>query len=705
MRNFKKILIYLGSSLITALLFCTLYIFTPNLADNIGSYFRDTLFKIRGEIENSNEVVIVDIDEHSIKRLGQWPWSRDKLSKIVENLTNAGALIIGFDIVFAEPDAQSPSLVFDKFNLKIKNAINYDEIFAAKLQNSPVVLGYQFKFDNIKDQNQTMPENKVIVIEKNKGSEKFIIEATSAITNIPILQNSSYSSGFFNNIPDNSGIIHSVPLVISYNDIIYPSLALEIIRLISSERKITINYSQDGINDISIGDLIIPTDRFGRLLVNFRGNERNFAYISADQIYDNKFDKSLIKDKIILIGTSAAGLLDMRATPFDTIFPGVEVHANVIDNILIGDFISKAPWIDGVNIAIIILVALIVPLFSLFSLWLSAILFISLIFGYIYGVYVMLFSYGYVIDIVFVLLTIITSFMVTILINYFYSIKKEETIRAKFALKVSKDVMNDLLSNADLNKFKATKREISVFFSDIRNFTTIAEQMNDSAKLISYLNSYLEPMSNIIIRHKGTIDKYIGDSIMAYYNAPLTIDNHADMAVISALEQIKELEILNQNLKKDNLPIIKIGIGINTGKAVIGEIGSHLRSDYTTIGDTVNIASRLESLSKTYGSIINITNYTKEQLKNNYTIRFVDKVQVKGKSKAIEVWEVISDNEPSIELKSELTMYEKAINFYKNMEFLKALELFSQLSQNSVLDATLYKLYYKRCNDLLNQKS
>ena len=317
----------------------------------------------------------------------------------------------------------------------------------------------------------------------------------------------------------------------------------------------------------------------------------------------------------------------------------------------------------------------------------------------------MLFSYGYVIDIVFVLLTIITSFMVTILINYFYSIKKEETIRAKFALKVSKDVMNDLLSNADLSKFKATKREISVFFSDIRNFTTIAEQMNDSAKLISYLNSYLEPMSNIIIRHKGTIDKYIGDSIMAYYNAPLTIDNHADMAVISALEQIKELEILNQNLKKDNLPIIKIGIGINTGKAVIGEIGSHLRSDYTTIGDTVNIASRLESLSKTYGSIINITNYTKEQLKNNYTIRFVDKVQVKGKSKAIEVWEVISDNEPSIELKSELTMYEKAINFYKNMEFLKALELFSQLSQNSVLDATLYKLYYKRCNDLLNQKS
>lgn len=705
-QKFKKFIIYFLLSIFISLAISSIYIFKSKLPDSFDNRIRDYFFKLRGEIQNTKNVLIVDIDEKSLKVLGQWPWSRDKVAKVIENLTKSNVGIIGFDVVFAEEDNSSPHKIFKKYNIKKDNIENYDLSFANVIKNSPTILGYQFELEDKKNLNQTSPKIPAIIIEKNKTlGEKYLIEAKGTILNTPSLQKSGYSSGFFNNIPDDSGLIRSVPLVISYKDTIYPSLALELLRVASNSNKITILYDENGITNVNLKDFSIPTDRHGRLLINFRGKERNFKYISALDIYNNDFKKEEIEGKIVLIGTSAAGLLDLRATPFESIYPGVEIHANVIDNILAGDFIYKASWIDAANILIIFSLSfLVIMLITYTPFWANPIVFLVFSYSSLYLSYEILFTQGLVFNIFFPLLTILASSIFTTLFDYFYEIRKEEAIKKKFASKVSKGVMDNLLKNMNSTEFQAMEKEITVFFSDIRDFTSISEKMQNAKELITYLNSYMEPMSNILTKYEGTIDKYIGDAIMAYWNAPMNVNNHADKAVQASLEQLDYLEILNKELIKNNQPIIKIGIGLNTGIAIIGEMGSIKRSDYTVIGDPINLGARLESLCKYYGSTLNISSFTKDKLEENYVFRYLDLVTVKGKDEAVEIWQVHSKGKAKKELKEELDLYHKAISLYKDAQFTDALDIFMLLNQsskktNNKINNKIYSIYISRCKD------
>lgn len=700
----KKFFIYSFASLSICTLLSFIYIFYPKLPDSIDNRFRDYLFNIRGEIPNSNSVVIVDIDEKSLKTLGQWPWSRNKLSLLLETLSAYEVGIIGFDIVFPENDNSSPHKVLKDLNIQSENAPDYDMIFAKTIATTPTILGYQFELEDEKHLNSATPKIPAIFIEKSKNLESnYLINAYGTILNIPKLQENSYSSGFFNNIPDNSGIIRSVPLVISYDDTIYPSLSLELMRIITQTQKVYINYDDQGVQNIVLNDIAIPTDRHGRLLINFRGKEKNFKYYSAIDVIEQKIDKEDLEGKIVLIGTSAAGLLDLRATPFESVYPGVEVHANAIDNMIEGDFIYKASWVDGANImAIFVLSFLTVFLITYVPFWVNPIIVITLLSSTIYGIYYMLFTQGVVLNIFFPISTIFLAIIVSIMLNYFFKIKQEEAIKKKFASKVSKEVMEDLLKNMDNSKFQAMEKEITVFFSDVRGFTQISESMPSAKELITYLNEYMEPMSNIINKYHGTIDKYIGDAIMAYWNAPCDVENHADKAVKASLEQIKYLDILNKKLQKENKPIIDIGIGLNSGMAVVGEMGSIGRSDYTVIGDSINLGARLESLCKYYGSKLNISNFTKKRLTKDYTFRFLDLVTVKGKSEPIEIWQVIDDKEPTKEIKEELERYHEAIKLYKESQFEKALTIFESIENSQYkTNDKIYKIYIQRCKEYI----
>ncbi|MPL68604.1 hypothetical protein SDC9_14332 [bioreactor metagenome] len=702
-KKIKKFSIYFVLSLSLSIFLSAIYIFFPSLPDSLDNRLRDYLFAIRGELPHNQNVVIVDIDETSIKSLGQWPWSRDKLAKILENLTLANVGIVGLDIVFAEEDRTSPHKILQDLKIYKKDVPNYDLEFANIVENSPVILGYQFdlvKKDNV---NAKVPQIPAIFIEKDKPQDKsYLIEAYNTILNIPQIQDKAYSSGFFNNIPDDTGIIRSVPLVISYDDTIYPSLALEVIRVINGTQKVVVQYDENGISNIVLDDISIPTDRYGRMLINFRGAERSFKYISAIDIYNNNFDKSEIDGKIVLIGTSAAGLFDLRATPFDSIFPGVEVHANIIDNILMQDFIYKASWLDGANILIIFVLSIIVVMLTTYTtFWANPIIFISFSTSYLFLVYNLLFDYGIVLNILFPIATVLIASIMTTLFDYFYNIKKEEAIKAKFASKVSKNVMDDILKNIDKNEFSAKSKEVTIFFSDIRGFTNISEKL-DAKELISFLNRYMQPMSEIIIKYQGTIDKFIGDAIMAYWNAPIDIKNHCDLALKASLEQLEVLEKLNVELQKENLPKIDIGIGLNTGTVIVGEMGSSLRSDYTVIGDTINLGSRVESLCKYYDSKLNISNFTKDKLQEEYIFRFLDLVKVKGKNEPVEIWQVLGKGEAKESLKEELDLYHKAIEFYKNSDFLNALEIFESLENNeNKTNKNIYKIYITRCKEFI----
>ncbi|MCG3696416.1 CHASE2 domain-containing protein [Aliarcobacter butzleri] len=702
-KKIKKFSIYFVLSLSLSIFLSAIYIFFPSLPDSLDNRLRDYLFTIRGKLPHNQNVVIVDIDETSIKSLGQWPWSRDKLAKILENLTLANVGIVGLDIVFAEEDRTSPHKILQDLKIYKKDVPNYDLEFANVVENSPVILGYQFdlvKKDNV---NAKVPQIPAIFIEKDKPQDKsYLIEAYNTILNIPQIQDKAYSSGFFNNIPDDTGIIRSVPLIISYDDTIYPSLALEVIRVINDTQKVVVQYDENGISNIVLDDISIPTDRYGRMLINFRGPERSFKYISAIDIYNNSFDKSEIDGKIVLIGTSAAGLFDLRATPFDSIFPGVEVHANIIDNILMQDFIYKASWLDGANILIIFVLSIIVVMLTTYTtFWANPIIFISFSISYLFLVYNLLFDYGIVLNILFPIATVLIASIMTTLFDYFYNIKKEEAIKAKFASKVSKNVMDDILKNIDKNEFSAKSKEVTIFFSDIRGFTNISEKL-DAKELISFLNRYMQPMSEIIIKYQGTIDKFIGDAIMAYWNAPIDIKNHCDLALKASLEQLEVLEKLNVELQKENLPKIDIGIGLNTGTVIVGEMGSSLRSDYTVIGDTINLGSRVESLCKYYDSKLNISNFTKDKLQEKYIFRFLDLVKVKGKNEPVEIWQVLGKGEAKESLKEELDLYHKAIEFYKNSDFINALEIFESLENNeNKTNKNIYKIYITRCKEFI----
>ncbi len=710
--------------LITALFIMTSAVVTYYRFSDIYLPFeykiKDLMFKARGKLQGNENIIIIDIDEKSLKELGQWPWSRDKVARLLQNAAEYGVGIVGLDVVFAEPDNSSPKKVFQKMGLKADDIPDYDEILGQTIAQTPTIIGYVFALSDDGVFPEGSPKINARMIEENKPESSYLSKPYRAILNIPQMQKNAYSNGYFNTIPDKDGIVRSIPLVMEYNGVVYPSLSLEMMRLVLGESKITLQYDDKGLSQILLGDVAIPTDFYGRMTVNYRGPQNSYRYISAADVYFKRIDASLIEGKIALLGTSSAGLLDLRSTPFDSVYAGVEVHANALDNILSQEFISKPIWAVGTDVlSIILVICLTFFILLLPSAILSFLLLITLNTAVIGLHYYFMIYEGILLNTILALLSLNAVFVLGQAINYFLEIKQKEMIKGKFASKVSPAVMNDILST-DGDVLEGKEREITVFFSDVRNFTNISEAMGNPKNLIHLMNTYMDPMTEIIIKTGGTVDKFIGDAIMAYWNAPIDVPNHADQAVVASLEQLHSLKKLNATLRenpefqnvvamadKKGVPIIDIGIGLNTGVAIVGEMGSSGRSDYTVIGDPINLGSRLESLCKYYNSKLNISNFTKEQLKGDYIFRFLDLVTVKGKSEPIEIWQIHDFNrdmpaylfEGTKEaLLDELERYHQAIALYKEASFEKALPLFQALEQlDTKTNHAVYALYIERC--------
>ena len=673
------------------------YLTLPQAFFSFDNRIRDFLFLMRGAVPHSNRVVIVDINERCLREQGQWPWPRDKIALLIENLTEAGAGIIGMDMVFAEPDRSSPKRILDDLGIEGFGGEDYDKTLAKTLEVSPVVGGYFFLF-------QPTPETRTplvpaIFIEKgHRNTDRFVPQASGIVLNTPVVQDAYYTSGFFNNLPDEGGMTRHVPLVMRYDDQLYPSLVLEMVRLYAGTDVVRINNTTTGVRSIAYGDVEVPTDRFGRLSINFRGPSGTFPYISATDVLSGHFDKEAIAGKFVLIGVSAQGLFDLRATPFDEASPGVEVHANVIDNLLQGDFISRAE--DGELIDLAVIAGVVILAFALFSrvrLWGILPLFCAMLAGLHYFFTYMLFSQGVILNMIFPLLALVASLILVIVGEYIVTHRQKKLVMNAFAKKVSPAVMKELVRHADERLFEPVDREVSIFFSDIRSFTSISESMGSPSRVIRLLNRYMTPMVELIVKEHGTVDKFIGDAIMAYWNAPNTVEAHADRAVQSALEQINRLEELNDTLKNEFGVTLRIGIGINTGIVTVGEMGSEGRSDYTIIGDHVNLASRLEGLNKVYGSQIIISEHTKRLLQDEYRFRSLDIVRVKGKNEAVEIFEILPLSGGAKE--EEIAAYHAALQAYRDDESQRALEGFETLF-NAYADP-LYSLYAERCRDRL----
>jgi adenylate cyclase len=649
------------------------YINFDHLNKNYDEQLRTILFEIRGKIPVSSNVIIIDIDEKSILELGQWPFARIHMAQVLANLTNAEAGVIGLDIVYSENDRSSPSFMAKKLNINGEYQ-DYDNILASVISNTPTVVGYFFNDNNSKN---NTPLVKTIF---NTNNAKNILQFSNVVANIDVITQNANSSGFFNASTELSRQIIKMPLIAQYNNKIYPSLSLEMISLASHTNKINLLYNESTLYGLELNNLTIPVDENGFLRINFAGSQHSFKYISFLDILNGNFNIEDIKNKFILIGTSVITLADLRSTVYDLAMPGVEIHANIIDNILRGDFL----YLPSDNMLIDILVIFIFTVFlGLVFIYFSSLFIVFsvlvILLGTSYLLFYILFNYGIVLNLLYPLVSIFSTMFISLYLNNMKEKKQKEFIKNKFSKKVSLEVVNDLLLN-NTDSFKAKEKEITIFFSDIRGFTNISEQLDSPQRLIDLLNAYLEPMTTIIINNKGTIDKFIGDAVMAYWNAPNKLKDHPDLSVQAAIKQIDTLQELNKTLQIEFGVSLKIGIGIHTGLAVVGEMGSKGRSDYTIIGDNVNLTSRIEGLTKYFGAKVLISQSTKNMLKEAYNFKYVASVVVKGKTSSIDLYEVLNSTDyKTYELiKND---YEEAMLNYKKRNFKLSLDLFYKVNQ------------------------
>lgn len=689
----------------------------PALLESFDNRLTDTMFRWRGPATPSKDIVIVDLDEKSLRTVGQWPWPRDIVAKMIAKLGSSGAKVIGLDIVFAEEDRTSPrnfieelqQLLPEQFtaatmaDLQANAALDHDLILGQALAAAPSVAGYVFQTqdDGLKKESDTpFPSGAIRLVPGGMSYTDIALHsAYRATTNIAAVAQAQ-SEGFFNVFPDAAGTVRQVPLFMMMSGVPYPSLALEMLRIGNRAEEMTIHVSQQSKNwprdilGVAVGDSFIPTDEKGQITVNFRGPDHTYPYLSAADILEGRgLDR--VQGKFVLIGTSAAGLLDLRATPFSNIYPGVEIHANIIDNILRNDSFTHDIFTEiGIGYALIVIGGLCMSALLAYSSplagGLGALLLMEATLG---GNYFWFFKHNQIIGLTYPLATNVVIFLVVTLFNYFFEGQKKRFINTAFGHYVSPQIVRQLTEHPEKLTLRGEQKNLTVFFSDIRGFTTISEKL-PPAELGRFMNEYLTAMSNIVLACQGTIDKFIGDAVMAIWGAPHDDVEHAANCVRAAFKMMASLDTLRLDWEKRGLPYVDIGIGINTGMVSVGNFGSDQRFDYTVMGDNVNLAARLEGSNKVYGTNIIISEYTRAALGDGFFCREIDLVRVKGKAMPVRIYEPICVGEPEPEVKQAAEAFGQALRHYARREFAEAEGILLTLNQTG--PAKLYDLYLER---------
>ncbi len=665
MKNVKKLIIFLIFGFLASTLSSILYLKKVDFFDAIELKLRDIRFRTRSFDDVDNRISIVAIDEKSINELGRWPWDRKIIAKLIDNINSYGAKTLALDIVFSETSSRDS-------DRKLAESIG---------KKNNVVLGYFFRdgAEEAGNKNKYLLESKRIKIIKIPADMKEIpLQSYNDVEiNIPEIEKSSNQAGFFNIIPDNDGILRKLNALVFYDGFIYPSLFLASLKHFL-EQEIVLEFEIYGVKRILLGNINIPCDEFGRLTVNYYSNTDKFKVYSAVDVIKEKLSSGIFKNSIVFVGATEVGISDLRATPVNPLMPGIFIHATVASNVLKNHILIK----DG-RVVILDLIFI-----ALFGILLSFILnftrrtltgllfFIVLSISYYYLNLQIFRSYPLNTSIFYPLFSIFLTYLLCESYRNLVEERHSRFLKKAFSSYVSPQLVNEIVKNPEILKLGGQKKEVSILFSDIRGFTTLSESMDPEA-LVNLLNSYLAPMTNIILRNGGTLDKYIGDAIMALFNAPLDLKDHANLCCKSALMMVEELKLVNEDFRKKGLPEIDIGIGINTGTVIVGNMGTDIRFDYTAIGDSVNLASRLEGMNKLYGTHIIISEFTYEKIdKNAFMLRKLDIIKVKGKTKPVSIYE-LSNN-----LNNELVnKFHEALKLYLERDFLRANKIFQILFQ------------------------
>ena len=654
-----------------------------------------------------DRVVILDIDERSLdpRALGRWPWSRDKIVGLLQKLFDKyGVVLIGFDVVFAEPDESSGLPVLEKLaktRLKdvgpfqsalkeLRPGLDYDAIFANFLRGRPVVLGYYFNSNDDALESGALPEP--VLPPGTFGNRKIRFAIWKGYgANLPEFQSGAANAGHFNLLVDDDGVSRRVPMLMEYKGGYYEAFSLAIVRLylgmqdaarnnktaLTLPKVLTgsapepfIKGSYTGLEWLEVGKLRIPVDDEVAALVPYRGPRGSFPYFSLADVWFAKVPVESLKGRIALIGTSAPSLVDLRSAPVDSVYPGVEIHANLVAGMLDGKLKHKPAYMLGAEVLLLalggVVLTLLIPMLA--PLWASAATVTGMALITLLDIGVWLYA-GLVLPLAASVLMTVTLYTVNMAYGYFVETRSKRQFTELFGQYVPPELVGIMAEDPEQYTMAPKSTDLTILFSDVRGFTSISEALSPE-HLREYINEYLTDMSNIIRgKYRGTLDKYIGDAIMAFWNAPVEDKDHPRNGVLAALEMLRECGSLNEKFTARGWPTLKIGIGVNSGNVRVGDMGSKERRAYTAMGDAVNVASRLEGRTKYYGVGILVGEATRTLVKD-VVFKEIDKIKVKGKDEAITIYEPLG-LEAEVEKKAldELKLWHQTIRLYRSRQW------------------------------------
>lgn len=690
------------------------YVTNP-LIEEIEQYLYD--LRLRSTMPNTvdERIVILDIDERSLAAEGRWPWHRNKLGDMVNILFDEYDIrVMGFDMVFAEADDTSALKLIDQLknapetpaevNQQLE-ALEYDwqtdQLFAESLIARDAVLGFVFKMGLAKGETVgtgSLPPP-TITDQQMKSINLPFYDARGYISNLAELQDATQLGAFFS-YPRSDDVMRKAPLVQTFDGDVYESLGLAVARLAMGSPPIRFAFAEGDANDhlsfehLEVGDLEIPVDERLSMYVPFRGRQGSFPYVSATDVLNRKVTAERLKDKIVMVGTSAAGLLDLRATPVSDSYVGVEIHANVASAILDGRFLQSPPYALGIEVTQLFVntIALAYLLPQLAPVWVAFCV-IFLFFANIAFNLVMWQYANVVMPLASVLALVVGMSFLQIIYDYFIESRSKRRLGRMFGQYIPEELVAEMDANDEELSLEGENREMSVLFSDVRGFTTISEGLSPT-ELTQLMNEFLTPITGIIHDNRGTIDKYMGDCVMAFWGAPLTDADHANHALVAALAMVEEMKTVSATFAAKGWPAIKVGIGIASGPMNVGNMGSEFRMAYTVMGDTVNLGSRLEGITKVYGANIVVSQET-NALIDGFTCRELDRVRVKGKNEPITIFEPLGKTEDiSSDLNTEVDKFHQALACYRKQDWDGAEALFNELETAN--SGVLYQLYLDR---------
>jgi adenylate cyclase len=590
-------------------------------------------------------VTIVDIDDKSLAKLGQWPWPRTRIADLIINLTNNGAVAIGFDVVFSEADRLNPDLVAnqmryldDATRARLRELPSNDQILSDAIKRSRVVLGETGQRAIDTEIDKTLPLTGVATVGE-EGAEQFLFEFPGLLRNVPIIEKVAAGRGLFTIRTERDGLIRRVPMIMRAQGNIMPSLSLEILRVVTGTPTLLVRTDKTGIRAVRLKGVEIPTDKNGQLWVHYARQDPSI-YVSASDVLDNTVPPSKIAGKLVLIGTSAVGLNDIKTTPVSSTMPGVEIHAQVLESVLSGAVISQPNYALGVELLTALIIGILVIIFTPnlgpVRLVLAGAAFAAILVGTSWFFYA---QYRYLIDFTYPLLSTTAIYLTFIFASFVREQRQRKEIRGIFAQYMSPVLVEQMAQSPEKVVLGGEEREMTIMFSDVRGFTTISESYkHDPQGLIALMNRFLTPLTDVIIEEKGYVDKYMGDAIMAFWNAPLDDKAHEVNACEAAIQMLEKIDLVNKDREQEAadgghvyIPL-NVGIGLNTGIGVVGNMGSDLKKNYSVLGDSVNLASRLEGQTKEYGFPIIVGSRTALAAKDKFAILELDFIMVKGKT-------------------------------------------------------------------------